>query len=194
LALLLKAKLPTIECFTIGGSSQHPDLISAMSFADQYDFDLRIHVPDTIRKRLKKGEVNGGYPGDEAVLVALEFASKFVTDIIATDGIDEQMGGYWWHVNRTPELPTVESAFEHFWNELEPKHLEPMYHSARKVGISVHWVFLHPLVVEYISRIPLEERVKDNLTKAYWRDAARLIGVPESIIGRPKRGFVHALQ
>lgn len=187
LALLVKEQCPNIPCFTIGSSPQHPDVVAAMRLATEFDLDLQVYLPNkdaiaTAGQRIKTNNL-----GDDAVLLALEFAGKFVTDILATDGIDELMGGYWWHVNRNDQFPETEQAFKHFWNQLEPKHLEPMFKSAEMVGIDVHWVFLDPDVVNYISRIPR------GISKAYWKETAKQVGVPEWIIQRSKRGFVHAL-
>jgi hypothetical protein len=48
-------------------------------------------------------------------------------------------------------------------------------------------------VVNYIARIPISERVKNNVDKAYWKELAEIIGVPRWVIDREKIGFVHAL-
>lgn len=189
LALLVKEQRPDIPCFTIGSNLQHPDVVAAMRLATEFDLDLRVYLPnkEAIAAAGQRAKTNN--PGDDAVLLALEFASKFVTDIMAADGIDEQMGGYWWHVHR----PNTEQVFEYFWNQMEQKHLEPMFNSAELVGVNVHWVYLAPEVVDYIARIPLAERIRNSIGKAYWKEAAKLADVPDWVINRLKRGFVHAL-
>lgn len=193
LALLAKEKCPNIPCFTIGDSPQHPDVVAAMHLAAEFDLDLRVYLPNkgVIKEATKRVQTKND--GDNAVLLALEFASKFVTDIIAADGIDEQMGGYWWHVHRNDQFPKAEQAFEYFWGQLEGKHLKPMFNSAELVGVNVHWVYLDPEVVDYIARIPLDVRVHGGIGKAYWKETAKQVGVPEWVIQRPKRGFLHAL-
>lgn len=189
LALLAKEQYPNISCFTIGSSLEHPDVMSAMRLATEFDLDLRVYLPnkEAIAAAGQRAKTNN--PGDDAVLLALEFAGKFVTDILVADGIDEQMGGYWWHVHRL----NTEQVFEYFWNQMEQKHLGPMFNSAELVGVNVHWVYLAPEVVDYIARIPLAERIRNSIGKAYWKETAKQVGVPEWIINRPKRGFVHAL-
>jgi len=194
LVALLRKVSPDVPCFTIGTGLDHPDVIAAGRLAEEWGIDWRLYVPSRQAKESARREVRGLYfPGDDGVLLALRFASKWVTDIIATDGIDEQMGGYWWHSHRDEQFPRIEDAFEYFWNELEPKHLKPMFRAADQVGVNLHWVYLQPTVVGYIARIPLSERVRDGIGKAFWREVARLAGVPEWVIQRPKRGFVHAL-
>lgn len=190
---LLANEIQRIPCFTIGSSSHHPDVQAATRLAGEFNLDHRIYLPSTFAQEDARASLGDPFPGDEGVLLALQFASRFTTDILATDGIDEQMGGYWWHVNRNDEFSTAEMAFKAFWDELEPKHLTPMFCSAEMAGVNIHWVYLFPEVVEYVSRIPLAERTRDGTRKYFWREVARKVGVPEWVIDRPKRGFVDAL-
>lgn len=193
LTMLIREKYPDIPCFTVGGAPNHPDVLAAQKLSVELNLDLRIYLPNISSQKKAKDVIETDYPGDEAVYLALEFAKPWVKTILATDGIDEQMGGYWWHVNENDRFSTTEEAFKYYWAQLEPTHLTPMFKSAEKVGLDINWVFLHPDVVDYISRIPLKERIKDGVNKAFWREAARSIGVPEWVINRPKRGFVNAL-
>lgn len=190
---ILANEFQRIPCFVIGSAPDHPDILAASRFAKEFNLDLYSYLPSWLTKSKAQLETITPFPGDEGVLIALQFASHFIMDLLATDGIDEQMGGYWWHINRNEQFPETELAYKHFWDELEPNHLTPMFESAKKTGVNLYWVYLHPEVVEYISKIPLCKRVKDGVGKAFWRDVACLAGVPEWVIQRPKRGFVHAL-
>lgn len=190
LALLTRGS--NIPCFTLGGCLDHHDVQAASRLAELWDLDLKICLPNTAAQK-RAHDLTHDYPGDDGVLLALEFAARFCTDILATDGIDEQVGGYWWHANASERFASPEAAFEHFWGELEPAHLGPMFLSAQRVGVNLRFVYLDPVVVSYIARVPLVERVRPGQPKAFWRDVARLAGVPEWIINRPKRGFLDAL-
>ncbi len=191
LAILANSRSP-VPCFTIGSSLEHPDVVAASRLASEKGWDLKVLVPgnttiDRVNKELST------YPGDGGVYLALEFLSHFSSDVMAGDGIDEQMGGYWWHVHTSDRFKSMEDAFEWFWDNLEPAHLTPMFNSAVRVGVNVHWVYLDQVVVNYISGIPLADRVMGGVGKAIWKDLARMIGVPDWVIDRPKKGFVNAL-
>lgn len=190
---VLANKHQKVPCFTIGGSPQHQDLVSAMRLSNEFGFDLYTHIPSKAKIDNVVGDNNFLYPGDESVWIALEFASHFVSSILVGDGIDEQMGGYWWHCNRNDEFPEQYMAFQYFWEILEPNHLTPMYQSANQIGIDLDWVYLHQEVVDYIARIPLVDRAKPNNNKIIWKQLAVEVGIPDYIINRPKKGFVHAL-
>ncbi len=180
---VLANRQATVPCFTIGSFLQHPDVNAATRLAAEYGWNLSVLLPCNISDR----------SGDNAVYMALGFASHFVSGVLAGDGIDEQVGGYWCHSHDSDRFTSTEETFEFFWNRLEPDHLEPMFKSATTIGIDVHWVYLDGRVVNYISRIPLSDRVHDGVSKAVWKDLARLVGIPDWVINRPKLGFVGAL-
>jgi asparagine synthase (glutamine-hydrolysing) len=193
LLAVLANRIQKIPCFTIGSSINHPDVIAATKIAHEFDFDHYFYIPSLSTEMKTNEQYSFKYPGDTGVFLSLDFAAKYLTDILATDGIDEQMGGYWWHIHRNEQFPQAEQAFEHFWNELESKHLTPMFEAAQKVGLNLYWVYLHPLITEYIAQIPLNERVGRDIGKAFWRQTAKIAGIPDWVINRAKRGFVDAL-
>ena len=116
-----------------------------------------------------------------------------ITDVIATDGIDEMMGGYWWHANESDRFSTLYDAFEHFWSEVDSNHLDSLYRSADIAGVQIHLPYLDSEVIDYISRIPLEDRVMPGKPKHLWKQCALALKVPQWVIDRPKIGFVDAL-
>jgi len=192
LALLLKEIKPGITCFTIGSSCEHPDVFSAIKLAKEKDLNIKIWIPDKRNISVARELIKDKFPGDSSVYLALKFVSCFSQFLLATDGIDELMGGYWWHSHRNTEFPKIDIAFEYFWNRLEEKHLSPMYESAKKVGVNIDWIFLHEPIVNYISKIPLKNRVGKDDSKKLWKKFAAMIGVPEWVINREKRGFCDA--
>jgi len=193
IAILGNKYYPGIPCFTIGKSYEHPDVISAMKLSKEKQLNHYVYLPkqEEISESIKCFDrLNRG---DNAVMLILKYASKFITDILAGDGIDEQMGGYWWHVYTSSRFSSQEETFKYFFGKLEEEHLTPMFNSAEKLGINVDWIYLHKPIVDYISRIPIRDRVKDGIGKSLLREIARIVGMPEWIINRPKRGFVDAL-
>jgi len=190
LALLAKEFSPNIPCFTIGSTCDHPDVVASMKLAKEVGLKLFVYLPSRKDALVATTQITTEFSGDENVFLTLQFASHFVTDILATDGIDELMGGYWQHVQ--PNIKP-DGFFKHFWNRLEYAHLTPMFESAKQVGVNIHWINLDPDVVNYISRIPLRLRVPGGVTKQVWRALAHFIGVPDWVIQRKKLGFVNAL-
>ncbi len=195
LARVMTSHTSDLTCLTIGGSWEHPDMIAAKKLLGSLSFTHITHVPE--KEDIARAEnilSESGTKvcqGDAGVFLALEKAASLgYTDVIAGDGIDEQVGGYWWHMN--PE-GTLEEVFEGFWNKLDLEHLGPMARSAELANITVHWPYMDERVVEYISRIPLEKRVEFGIQKYWWKEFAKYIGVPADIAERPKQGFIHAL-
>lgn len=194
LALLCKRQRMTLSCFTIGLGFANDDVIAAQRFAKEQDLDLHIFIPSTERIERTHKDMTLENVG---VYLILEAASQHIDTLFCTDGIDELMGGYWQHFKQEGTLwnqyGNVNMVFKHFWDELQCKHLNPMWDSARRIGINLEWIFLHPLVLEYISRIPLEDRISKG-RKSLWKKLGTELGLPEWILVRKKRGFCDALR
>lgn len=198
LARLTLAVRRDVLFLTIGRTMGSPDVQAACRLAREWDLTHTVFVPSSRDVQAARDHVSRRayhYSGDEAVYLACMAASFQGDLVVATDGIDEQMGGYWAHrrpvvEGRPEDLP---EAFARHWRALEPEHLRPMYRSCCDWEIDVDWVYLHESVVDYIARVPLTERVKDGVGKAFWREVARYLGVPRWVIDRPKRGFCDAL-
>lgn len=182
---ILANRIGEVPCFVIGGDTDYPDVQAAQRLSVEFGFPLHVYIPTDADRVQAKQSIVTECDGDDGVYLALRFAGQYVTDVMGGDGIDEQMGGYWGHYEP--------GGFEQFWGVLEKNHLTPMFSSAQLLGLNVHWAYLDAGVVDWIGTIPFEQRVKGQVLKAYWRDWARTIGVPEWVIDRPKRGFVHAI-
>lgn len=184
-----------VTCLTIGESRGHSDMVAAEQLYQHMPFVHIKYVPQKAdierADKILESSRTKVCPGDNGVFLILEKAASLgYTDVIAGDGIDEQVGGYWWHVNSNEPLDEV---FACFWNDLDSEHLEPMARSADLAGVTVHWPYMDERVIEYISRIPLEKRVEYGIQKHWWKEFAKSIGIPYHIADRPKQGFVHAL-
>jgi asparagine synthetase B (glutamine-hydrolysing) len=191
-------ELNPVPVVTIASDPSHPDLVAAQHVAAH--FSLRHHVllpgvDDVERARGIIASRRSVFPGDIGVYLALEYARSLgITRIIASDGIDELVGGYWWHANTSESFPTCEGAFAHFWHVLYPNHLRPMLQSAAGIGIDVRFPFLDYRVRSVLNRIPIDTRVAPGEPKLWWREyAKKKLGIPTTIADRRKLGFVSAL-
>jgi len=197
LAIIATKYCLNIPCFVVGDNIMNPDVQAAMQLAEEKKLNLYIHLLNPVEisriQKETKAIYSNIYEGDDCVFAALKFAAKFVSDIIATDGIDELMGGYWGHRDRK-RFPDIKDAFKYFWDELEEKHLCPMNRSAECHGLNLNFVYLLPQIVEQLSRIPLKDRIRGNVSKAVWKEIALMAGVPLWITEREKQGFVDAFK
>ena len=198
LAILATKYYPDIPCFVVGNDIEHPDVQAAEKLAKEKGLNLKVRIfnkEEIIILKQEQKKCAGSshvYEGDDCVFGALKFvAENDVTGIIATDGIDELMGGYWGHRDRK-RFPDVKDAFKYFWDELEEKHLSPMYKSAKFFELDLIFIYLLRTSIAYLSLIPLKDRIKDNIGKAVWREIAQEVGVPQWIIDRTKEGFLNA--
>jgi asparagine synthetase B (glutamine-hydrolysing) len=186
----------SIPTFTVAGGHNHPDLLAAQRLAREWRNKHYAWVPDAkdIERARAIVKVRGSsYPGDEAVYLACEFAARNgVKTLMATDGIDELAGGYWWHANPSDRFPTFSATFDYFWQALWPEHLEPLLKSAKACGLEVAFPYLDERVVGLWVRVPLEQRVSPGVPKAMWKEMVSG-HIPQWVIRRPKLGFVSAL-
>jgi asparagine synthetase B (glutamine-hydrolysing) len=198
MAILIKEIYGNIKCFTIGKSVNHPDLMAGIKIAKELGLpSISMVVSDEMEKEFQQKLIESNtdiFPGDVGVLIALDLCKEHGFDnVIATDGIDEMMGGYWWHANKSDKFATIYDTFEYFWDKLDSDHLTSLYRSADIVGINIHVPYLDCEVIDYISKIPLEDRIKDKIPKYLWKECALQLGTPQWVIDRPKIGFVDAL-
>ncbi len=196
IALLLQNGFLSRQIFahTIVIDLQHADAVCAKMAATHFGIKHELIVPsakdvETMRTKLRpiRGEISFGEVGTYLLYAAL--ANANIKSVIAHDGIDELLGGYWPH---RAQKETLE-VFEYFWSRLEPDHLAPLFSAANTYGVSVELPYLQKIVVEYLTRIPLSARTSRVESKIPLREIARLTGVPEAIISRPKIGFCDSL-
>jgi len=188
---------PFMMCLTIGADDLHPDLVAARRLCREWGFNWANWAPGPEHIQLAETALAEHrmevFPGDVGVYLALKKARELGCDyVLAADGIDEQVGGYWWHGNASPH--ELKEVFTSFWGKLDLEHFGPMARSADLLGIKVRWPFMDSDVIEYISRIPLDVRVLSGQPKQWWKEFAKYLDIPDWIINRPKRGFVDALK
>jgi asparagine synthetase B (glutamine-hydrolysing) len=202
LALLRKSLGPEVKIvtFTMGGNEEHPDIkygrLAAKRFkTEHHEF---IPTPDEIHAGLedfKKDRSNEDLEkavlrGSFDVYLLYKYLSRFQPKtIIVHDGIDEQMGGYWAHRKKMPEDGRREQ-FRILWKELRLEQLDQLIKSSQRFGIHLLFPYLDEKLVSFIARIPVEDRVREEIGKIPLREIARGLKVPKGIINRRKRGAV----
>ena len=201
LALIRKITGPDcpIHTYTSGGSERNPDIIFARRVSKLFGSIHHELIPSVRETRRAKDMFRNCQTGIYRIGdLGLFLIYQFIVDLnnyrpislIAHDGIDELLGGYWDH--RAPKEKGAKiKAFEELWSCLEDDHLRSLEKAANHFGISVIFPYLQKRVVEYIIRIPVEERTSHNRSKIPLRDIAKEY-LPSGVIKRKKLGFITA--
>lgn len=194
---LLGPEVP-IHTFTIGGSLVHPDILHARLVAARFGTIHHERVPGAAEIEEAKGTLYSRWADEPhnlgnvgVYLIYQTIARHGFRSVIAHDGIDELLGGYWEHRQYEDEDEKAK-VFRDFWARLEMEHLILLERKASSFGIQVLLPYLELSVVEYISRIPLSARTSREVSKIPLRAIARKY-LPIEIIERQKKGFCGAL-
>jgi len=195
----------SIETFSMGGKN-NPDLHFASMIARELQTDHHEFIPTMEQINHAQGEFadfgeiemrgKNFEPGDLDVFLlyklireeVLKKGGTFPVSVIAHDGIDELMGGYWAHRGVKTHQEKLD-AFMRFWTDLPKKHLENLSRSAALMEIKIIWPYLDPSLIEFISHINLDERTSKQESKIPLRFIAKKY-LPSEIIERSKKGQV----
>lgn len=188
-----------IHTFTIVASKKHPDYINAKRIAELFGTVHHSWVVSKKQISRARSKMLSIWPdaaiedGDVAVFMLYRYISKLgFKCVIAHDGIDELLGGYWKH--RKHQTPVQkERAFKYFWNRLKKHHLLPLELKSQYFGIEVLLPYFQEEVIKYISKIPLDDRTGLEISKIPLRKIAGKY-LPTEIIERKKSGFCDALK
>lgn len=181
---------PEVKVFTIGLSDDHPDIKYAEMIVDKI---VQPHYPKAMithkmyipqAEKIKKEQLPGKSLGDTAVRMFYKFVNIFTDGIIAGDGIDEFMAGYYTH-QKDPN----EKTYYYFIRQLTKDHLIPLDGNSGKV--KVYLPFLDSRLISMLSQIPLSEKVDPHHRKKLMVEMAKG-RLPEEIITRRKYGFCDA--
>lgn len=191
-----------IITFSMGGSVNHPDILHARLAAEKFGSSHNEFIPEAseIQEALEEYKVKfqsdlkeAVKTGDADVYLLYKYISKFHPNVLlAHDGIDELMGGYWNH-RKDVAKAEKEKIFVDYWKELVPNHLEPLIKTADNFGINFLFPYLDQGIIESIACIPLEDRTSVEISKKPLREIAKELGIPKEILERPKRGQVGML-
>jgi len=202
LALLRKSLGPEVKIitFTMGGNEEHPDIkygrLAAKTFkTEHHEFiptpnEIHAGLEDFKKDRPSEDLEKAVFKGSFDVYLLYKYLSHFrPKTVIVHDGIDEQMGGYWAHRKKMSEDGRREQ-FRILWKELKLEQLDQLIKSSQRFGIHLLFPYLDEKLVSFIAKIPVEDRVREEIGKIPLREIASELKVPKGIINRRKRGAV----
>ena len=174
-----------INAFTIGSSDVHPDVENARHICKVFGgIHHRVYEPHP--RVIEANERDGDLPGDVAVRLFYDYVSQYTDRIIAGDGIDEFMCGYYAHQKSPPE-----AKYYDILSRLQDEQLKPL--DRNSAGVKVFLPYLAPEVTNLLSRIPISSKVNAEQRKILMVEMAS-DKLPDEIIKRRKYGFCDAFQ
>jgi len=194
-----------IITFTLGGSENHPDIVHARLASEKFKtiHNEFIPTPQEIQEGLidynktfsKDSLEESVKMGNFDVFLLYNHIRNLpesnLKSLVACDGIDELIGGYWNH--RKSDDPEIKKeAFIKHWKDVVPGHLKPLIRTADNFNIDLLFPYLDAEVINKISEISLNDRTFEKIGKKPLKAIAKKMGVPEEIIERPKEGFIGA--
>lgn len=187
-----------IHTFTTGGSIEHPDIQAARSVSKLFGTIHHELIPTKQQVEQAKQKVFSTWRDEPNRLANVgvfltynHIAREGFRSVLAHDGIDELLGGYWEHRQPNDEKEKIK-AFETFWGNLANDHLLLLERKARHFEIEVIFPYLQQAVIEYISAMPVNERTTRQVSKIPLRTIAEKY-LPREIIDRKKIGFCSVL-
>ncbi|MFH1657052.1 MAG: asparagine synthase-related protein [bacterium] len=191
-----------IVTFSMGGNTNHPDILHARIAAEKFGSKHNEFIPNEneiqealaeYKEKFQEDELEATKTGDVDVYLLYKYISKFKPNILLVhDGIDELMGGYWNH-RKDVTKKEKEKIFTDYWKALVPNQLEPLTKTSDNFNINLLFPYLDQRIIEAVSCIPLEDRTSKEISKKPLKEIAKELGVPKEIIERPKRGQVGML-
>lgn len=174
-----------VHAFTIGFSESHPDIKYSKLIANQFvNIDHKVYFPS--RKEIKEEQKNGDYEGDEAVRLFYKFVGKYTDSIVAGDGIDEFMCGYYSH-----QKLSHEEKYYFYLEKLQKEQLIPLNENSGK--IKIYLPYLDDKLILLMSQIPIISKVdRYKRKKIMFRIA--IDKIPNEFINRRKYGFCDSLK
>lgn len=166
-----------INTYTVVGGKNHPDYIYSKMAVEYFGVHWNPIVL-TLDGRLDPG-------GNNVIRYFYTYLKSYgVENILACDGIDEFMCGYYAH-----QKDLTEETYFKILNELVMKHLIPLDQNSG--DINVHLPYLDEKLITLYMQIPFCEKVNIKARKCIMKKLARG-NIPDEIIERRKYGFCDA--
>ena len=176
--ILHQLKVP-FQAITIANNPNHPDIVHAQILAEQLGFPHKIVIIQTADTK------------DTYWHLFNTFILEGINKVVCGDAIDEILGGYYTH-NESLQDGSFSKCFQQHWQDLGPKHLDPLNAHAKKHGISVALPYLN--LIEYLSKVPLNQRVYRLERKVLLLELGHRLNLPLPILKRKKMGLCSALR
>ena len=176
-----------VEAFTMGGFELHPDVRYSKWVIEEWkNVTHRIYIPS--KKEIEyERHSKWDSEGDIAVRAFYKFVWKYTKKMIACDGIDEFMCGYYDHQDK----PCEDTYYTHL-RQLQKKHLIPLDQNSTE-QIKVYLPYLDNRLLLLLLQIPISEKVDKGCRKKLMIEIARG-KIPNEIIYRRKYGFCDVLK
>jgi len=173
-----------VSAFTIGFPETHPDVKYSRLIAKTLgNIKLKVYIPKTHEIAMEEKKKSGP---DVAVRLFYKFLTEQqVSGIIACDGVDEFMCGYYDHQQRPDE-----KTYLSYLRRLQDEHLKPLDENSRR--IKVYLPYLNKAVLRLLIQIPLGDKVDSRHRKKIMIQMAEG-KIPQAVIKRWKYGFCDAL-
>lgn len=174
-----------VTAFTIAFPETHPDIKYSRLVAKMFgNVTHEVYVPNVSEVA---DEVEKKPGPDVGVKLLYRFlARKGIPGIIACDGIDEFMAGYYDH----QQHPDEATYYKHI-RRLRDEHLKPLDDNSK--GVKVYLPYLDNRLLCLLAQIPIADKVdSENRKKVMVRMAEHRL--PREVIERRKIGFCDALQ
>ena len=173
-----------VTAFTIGFPETHPDIEYSRLVAKMFgNVKHEVFVPsvnEVASETEKKPEPDVGVR-----LLYRFLVEKGISRIIACDGIDEFMAGYYDH----QQHPDEETYYKYI-RRLRDEHLKPLNDNSK--GVKVYLPYLDNRLLCLLAQIPIADKVdSENRKKVMVNLAAGRI--LDKVITRWKYGFCDAL-
>lgn len=171
----------SVEAHTMANTEQHPD----MAYARMAVLEAPKKIPWHQHIVTPPSEV--GQDVSDLYIPLMQKVSKFTTEILCGDCIDELLGGYYSHQTEG------ESELAARKNRLIPEHLDRLDAASSRFGVGVWLPYGNPEVIRACSQFTFSELVDSETRKRPLYDLAAQIGVPTRIRLRRKYGLCSAL-
>jgi len=165
-----------VKVFTAARSKTHPDIIFAKMVVEYF----RKKYPHI---NLKHYILYVPKEQDNGIELFYKFIAKYTNEIIAGDGVDEFMGGYYDH--QFSGMGRHRVYHDHI-RKLQKDHLIPLDKVSGKVR--VYLPYIDESLITLYSQIPLSEKV-DSITRKKVMVALAKGKIPDEILLRRKYGF-----